>query len=111
LELGKRFAVVRAGINSMCTPAKRNMDKQLQVFQLCLPLLAPEDVCMMRCSCIELRDMRVSWQDHSIRFKLDGSPSAILWLYRNIVSIQDLYLQISVDLPTNLLLGLLGAGK
>jgi hypothetical protein len=87
------------------------MDTQLQIVQLCLPLLTAVDVGMLRCTCSKLRDMRVSWQEHSIKHELNGSPSAITWLHKNIVSIQDLNLELRFDAPDKLLLGLLEAGK
>jgi hypothetical protein len=55
--------------------------------------------------------MRVSWQHHRIVFKLDGSPSAIAWLHKNIASMQRLFLDISVELPDVLLQGLIDVGR
>jgi hypothetical protein len=74
------------------------MDKHLQILQLCLPRLTPSDVCMLRCTCSELRDMPVSWHEHSIDFHLGDSPSAIAWLHDNIVSMHKLSLTMSSSL-------------
>jgi hypothetical protein len=96
---------------SVLTAAQRTMDKQLQIVQLCLPLLTPKEVCMQRCTCSEFRDMRVSWKDHSIRFELDDSISAASWLHKNIVSMVDLTLNIITDMPARYLQDVLKGGK
>jgi hypothetical protein len=90
-----------------------SMDKVLQCIQLCLPCLVPEDVCILRCTCKELRDMRVSWKDHSIDFCLEGpqSCSALSWLHKNIGSMQCLSLKSHISLATELLQGLIASGR
>jgi hypothetical protein len=55
--------------------------------------------------------MHVSWQDHRIQFWLDGSFSAISWLHRNIVSMQELVLGISLALPLRLLQDVMEGGR
>lgn len=87
------------------------MDKLLQILRLCLPRLEPRDICILKCTCSELRDMRVSWHDHSINFQLDGSASATSWLHRNIVSMQTLNLKISLDLPQRTLQDVMEGGR
>lgn len=79
------------------------MDKLMQILQLSLPLLTPKDICKLKCTCSELQDVSVSWQDHSIDFKLDGSASAVSWLHKNIVSVTTLELEITVGLPLKML--------
>jgi hypothetical protein len=51
---------------------------------LCIPYLDPKDVCMLRCTCRELRDMPVSWRHHSINFFLNETGSAKSWLLRTL---------------------------
>jgi hypothetical protein len=87
------------------------MEQQLQIVQLCIGHLRPEDVCMLRCTCSAMRDMRVSWHDHSIRFELDGSFSSVSWLHKNIVSMRKLYLTLSVGMPGNMLQDLWDVGR
>jgi hypothetical protein len=58
-----------------------------------------------------MRDMRVSWHDHSIMFDLDGSFSSIFWLHKNIGTMKELGLTIGRALPENLLQDLLKAGR
>lgn len=87
------------------------MDKLLDILQLCLPRLTPNDMCMLRCTCSELRDMKVSWRDHSILFQLDGSISALAWLQKNIVCMQTLRLDINFSLPGELLHDAMKGGR
>jgi hypothetical protein len=84
---------------------------QIEHLGLCLPYLTPKYLCMLRCTCSELRDMRVSWQAHSIGHELDGSCSATSWLHRNIVSMRDLRLSLSCCLPKRTLQDLLSVGR
>jgi hypothetical protein len=84
---------------------------QIVHLALCLPYISPKDMCMLRCTCSELRDMRVSWRHHSIDHKLDGSCASIAWLHKNIVSVLQLKLTITLDLPTKLLQDLLSVGR
>jgi hypothetical protein len=68
------------------------MNKHLQVVQLCMPWLTPQSVCLLKCTCRDLNVMRVSWEAHEcITFKLDGDPTAIAWLHKNIVSFRQLH--------------------
>jgi hypothetical protein len=55
--------------------------------------------------------MPLSWREHELEWVLDGSFSAMLWLHKNIVSIQSLYLEIVPKLPDQLLQGLLEGGR
>lgn len=55
--------------------------------------------------------MSVSWHDHSMDFQLDGSVSAIYWLHKNIVSMQQLWLTISVSLPAKTLQDVMESGR
>uniref|UniRef100_A0A383VAJ9 F-box domain-containing protein n=1 Tax=Tetradesmus obliquus TaxID=3088 RepID=A0A383VAJ9_TETOB len=87
------------------------MDEVLQIVKLCFPRLTPKDMCMLRCSCSELAGMSVSWQDHSINFKLDGSDSATCWLQKNIESMRKLSLNISGDVPQTALQDVMEAGR
>jgi hypothetical protein len=68
-------------------------------------------MCILRCTCSELRDMRVSWQDHSIEFQLDGSCSAVSWLHKNIVSMRNLRLALSCPMPKKMLQDLMAVGR
>jgi hypothetical protein len=67
--------------------------------RLCVRYLDPADVCMLKCSCFGLRDLRVSWQDHSINFKLGKSCSTIVWLLENIVTMRRLSLEVNLNVP------------
>jgi hypothetical protein len=87
------------------------MVKELQVVQLCLPFLTPKDVCLLRCTCRELRDMRVSWHDHSINFKLGESLSAITWLQKNIIFMRQLKLKLGSNFPQASLQHLMEVGR
>lgn len=80
----------------------------LLVLRLCLPRLTPKDMCMLRCTCSVLRDMRVSWQGHSIDFQLDGSISATSWLHKNIVSMRCLSLGVSLNTPERMVQDIIG---
>jgi hypothetical protein len=66
---------------------------------------------MLRCTCSELRGMRVSWQDHSIDNEMRGSLSAISWLDKNIVSMRQLSLRVFFSLPQRFLQDLMGGGR
>jgi hypothetical protein len=84
--------------------------------KLCLPYLDAEDVRMLRCTCCELRDMDVSWKDHSIIFELEMWPresaaSALSWLNKNIGSMQQLRIIFSYKMPEQQLQDLVGAGR
>jgi hypothetical protein len=82
----------------------QNMDKHLQVMQLCLPHLLPKNVCMLKCTCRELNAMRGSWEAHqNISLTLNGSLSAMAWLHKNIVAIKQLSLTLTFDPPKQLL--------
>jgi hypothetical protein len=88
------------------------MEKHLQVAQLCLPLLSPKNAAILRCVCSGYQMLRASCEAYGdIHFELDGSPSAICWLHKNIVSIQTLYLTLTFNPPKQLLQGLLAAGR
>lgn len=87
------------------------MDKLTQILQLCLPRLAPKDVCMFRCTCHELLGMHVSWQDHSIVFQLDGSLSGVAWLHKNIKSMQKLDLRLNISYPRRMLQDVMKVGR
>jgi hypothetical protein len=69
---------------------------QAQHVILCFRYLNVKEMCMLRCSCSELRDMRVSWQDHSIDFKLGRSWSSMAWLHKDIVSMRRLSLEANI---------------
>lgn len=84
----------------------------MQVAQLYLPLLSPEDMSILGCVCSELQKLRVSWEAYgNIHFTLSASPSAISWLHKNIVSIKSLFLEVTFNLPTQLLQGLVSASR
>jgi hypothetical protein len=88
------------------------MEKHPQVVQLCLPWLAPKDVCMLQCTCKELKATPLTWEAHDhIRFDLNGSPSAISWLHKNIVSIRHLSLALTFNPPKQLLQDLFVDGR
>jgi hypothetical protein len=88
------------------------MEQHLHILQLCLPLLSPKDVAVMRCVCSDLTKMRVSWEAYGdIHFDLNGCTSSISWLHKNIASIKTLFLAISFDAPPQLLRGLVTAGR
>jgi hypothetical protein len=90
----------------------QNMDKHQQVVQLCLPLLRPKDICVLQCTCRELNAMRVSWDGHRwLGFKLNGSPSAISWLHKYIVTMKDLHLLLTFNPPKQLLQDLFKDGR
>jgi hypothetical protein len=56
--------------------------------------------------------MRVSWEAHeSINFELGGSPSAIFWLHKNIVSMRTLNLKLNLDFPTQLVQAMIADGR
>jgi hypothetical protein len=95
----------------MPTPAALSMDKHLQILQLCFPLLTLKDVCMLRCTCCELRDMPITWQDHSIEHKLDGSFSSLSWLQNNIGSMRQLSLTVTTNMSRKVLQGLMANGR
>lgn len=94
-----------------CCLTKQVMDEIPQIVKLCLPRLTPKDMCMLRCSCSELRGMGVSWQDHSINFSLGWSGSATFWLLKNIVSMRELNLNISGDVSQTALQDVMEAGR
>jgi hypothetical protein len=82
------------------------MDELLQMLRLLPALrkaLTPRGICMLRCTCSELRDMRVSWSDHSIDFHLKTSVSALSWLHKNIASMRQIRLTIGINLPRGML--------
>lgn len=87
------------------------MDEIAKSVRLCLPHLAPKDMCMLRCTCSALRDMRVSWHGHSIDFQLDGSVSATFWLYKNIASMRKASLKVSTRTSLQMLKGVLEGGR
>jgi hypothetical protein len=88
------------------------MDKHQQVVQLCLPRLRPKDICVLKCTCRELKGMRVSWDGHQqLGFTLNGSPSAISWLHKNIVTIKELSLTLEFNPPKQLLQDLFKDGR
>uniref|UniRef100_A0A383VST5 F-box domain-containing protein n=1 Tax=Tetradesmus obliquus TaxID=3088 RepID=A0A383VST5_TETOB len=90
------------------------MDKLIDILQLCLARLSPHDVCMLRCTCSELHDeeqLEVSWQGHSIDFKLDGSASATSWLQMNIHSMNKLSVSISFSVPRQVLQDVMEGGR
>jgi hypothetical protein len=88
------------------------MDKHLQVVQLCAPWLSPKCACLLKCTCRDLNAMRVSWAAHKcIAFELDGSPTAIAWLHKNIVSMRRLSLEVAFSPPKQLLQGLIADGR
>uniref|UniRef100_A0A383VEK7 F-box domain-containing protein n=1 Tax=Tetradesmus obliquus TaxID=3088 RepID=A0A383VEK7_TETOB len=87
------------------------MDKLREVLQLCFPLLTPTDMFKLQRTCRELRDMRVSWQGHSIDFHVNESVSALSWLHKNIGSMWWLNLTISVVLPRSMLQQVMEAGR
>jgi hypothetical protein len=56
--------------------------------------------------------VRVSWEAYGdIHFELNGCPSSISWLHKNIASIRTLYLTITFNAPPQLLRGLIAAGR
>lgn len=84
----------------------------MQVAQLCLPLLSPKDLAILRCVCSGYQTLRASWEAYGdIYFAMDGSPSAICWLHKNIVSITTLYLTVTFNPPQQLLQGLIAASR
>jgi hypothetical protein len=88
------------------------MDKHLQVVQLCVPWLSPKDVCLLKCTCRDLNAMRVSWAAHKrIAFRLDGSPTTIAWLHKNIASIRRSSLKMTFEPPKTLMQGLFADGR
>jgi len=87
------------------------MDELVKGVGLCLPRLTPKYVCMLRCTCSVLRDMSVSWQDHSIDFQLDGSASATSWLQKNIGTMKKLNLVITAAQPQRTLQDVMEGGR